>query len=135
MPLLVDTGVLFALADTSDAWHTRTRALVASRHESLLVPVTVLPEVAYLLHERIGPRAERAFVRSVADRELAIEDVRAHDWGRVEELMGEYEVIGLVDATVIAIAERLKLHTIATTDRRHFGMVKPKHVARFALVP
>jgi predicted nucleic acid-binding protein len=101
----------------------------------LLVPVTVLPEVAYLLHERIGPRAERAFVRSVASRELAIEDVHPHDWRRIEELMGEYEVIGLVDATVIAIAERLKLHTIATTDRRHFGMVKPKHVARFALVP
>ena len=90
MPLLVDTGVLFALADRSDSWHERTRALVASLHDSMLVPVTVLPEVAYLLHERIGPRAERAFVRSVADRELAIEDVRAHDWGRVEELMGEY---------------------------------------------
>ena len=135
MPLLVDTGILFALADTSDAWHKRTRALLASLHDSLLVPVTVLPEVAYLLHQRIGPRAERAFVRSVADRELAVEDLRAHDWRRVEELMGEYESIGLVDATMVAIAERLKLQTIATTDRRHFGMIKPKHVQRFTLVP
>jgi len=135
MPLLVDTGVLFALADTSDAWHKRTRTLVSSIHDTLLAPITIIPEVAYLLHHRIGPRAERAFVRSVADRELAIEDVRAHDWQRVEQLMGEYEVIGLVDATVIAIAERLKLRTVATTDRRHFGAVRPKHVERFTLVP
>jgi len=133
--LLVDTGILFALADTSDAWHRKARAYIASLHDTLLVPITVLPEVAYLLHERIGPAAERAFVQSIADRELAVEEVHVRDWRRVEQLMGEYEAIGMVDATVIAMAERLKLNTIATTDRRHFGMVKPNHVARFVLVP
>ena len=135
MPLLVDTGILFALADTSDAWHGKTRKFLASRHETLLIPVTVLPEAAYLLHDRIGSHAERALVRSVADGELAVEEIRGHDWLRIEELMGEYEEIGLVDASVVAVAERLKLHVIATTDRRHFGAVRPKHVERFTLVP
>ena len=135
MPLLVDTGVLFALADRSDAWHRKARTLVASTRDTLLVPVTVLPEVAYLLHERIGPAAERAFIHSVAERELAVEDVQGRDWRRIEELMGEYQQIGMVDASVVALAERLKLTAIATTDRRHFAAVRAKHVERFTLVP
>ena len=57
------------------------------------------------------------------------------DWRRIEELMGEYEAIGMVDASVVAVAERLKLTSIATTDRRHFGAVRPKHAERFTLVP
>jgi predicted nucleic acid-binding protein len=135
MPLLVDTGVLYALADRSDAWHLRARHYIESIRDTLLAPVTILPEVAYLLHTRIGPRAERAFVRALADGELAVENLSRRDWLRSEELMGDYDEIGLVDATVVAIAERLKLTTIATTDRRHFAMVQPAHVQRFSLVP
>jgi predicted nucleic acid-binding protein len=135
MPLLVDTGVLFALADRSDAWHRRARTCLASTHDTLLIPVTVLPEVAYLLHERIGPDAERAFIHSIAERELAVEDVQARDWRRIEELMGDYPAIGMVDASIVALAERLKLTSIATTDRQHFGVIRPKHIERFTLVP
>jgi len=36
---------------------------------------------------------------------------------------------------IVAIAERLGLSTIATTDRRHFASVRPRHVAAFRLVP
>jgi predicted nucleic acid-binding protein len=135
MPLLVDTGVLFALADRSDAWHRRARTCLASTHDTLLIPVTVLPEVAYLLHERIGPDAERAFIHSIAERELAVEEVQARDWRRIEELMGDYPAIGMVDASIVALAERLKLTSIATTDRQHFGVIRPKHTERFTLVP
>ena len=34
-----------------------------------------------------------------------------------------------------AAAERLKMSTIATTDRRHFGIVWLAHAERFTLVP
>ena len=57
------------------------------------------------------------------------------DWKRVEALMAAYEVLGLVDESVVAIAERLKLHTLATTDRRDFSIVRPAHVERFTLAP
>jgi len=135
MPLLVDTGILYALADKSDAWHTRTRKYVESTRDTLLTPVTVLPEIAYLLRHRIGPRAEVALARSLAAGELAVENLTRPDWHRTRELMAKYDQLGLVDATFVAIAERLKLSTIATTDRRHFGMVRPAHAERFTLVP
>ena len=82
MPLIVDTGILFALADRSDAWHAKTRRYFESAHETLLAPVTVVPEVAYLLRHRIGAAAETAFAQSIADSELAIRDVMRRDWRR-----------------------------------------------------
>ncbi len=135
MPLLVDTGVLYALADRRDAWHKKVRAYLESSADTLLAPVTILPEVAYLLRHRISAQAEQAFAASLASGELAVEDLTRGDWTRAEELMSTYEWLGLVDATVVAVAERLKLSSLATTDRRHFSPVRPAHVARFTLVP
>jgi predicted nucleic acid-binding protein len=43
--------------------------------------------------------------------------------------------LGTTDASVIAIAERLKLTEIATLDRRHFSVVRPNHVNAFTLLP
>ena len=53
-PVPSDTGVLLALADRSDAWHRKARTFLSSTDDTLLIPVTVLPEVAYLLHRRAG---------------------------------------------------------------------------------
>ena len=135
MPLLLDTGVLYAVADRDDAWHVRARALVKKVRETLLVPVTVLPEVCYLLRERLGSSAETAFVRSAARGELAVENLMDADLVRAAALMREYDAIGFVDASIVAIAERLALTTVATTDRRHFAAIRPRHVPAFVLVP
>lgn len=135
MPLLADTGFIYALADRRDAWHSRTRDYLEANHVSLLAPVTVLPEVSYLLRERLGSTAEQAFVESIARGEITVEEIKRSDWARIERVMTDYESLGLVDASIVAIAERLKLQVLATTDRRHFTHVRPKHAERFTLVP
>ena len=135
MPLLVDTGVIYALADRRDAWHARVRSYLQSRRDTLLAPVTILPEVAYLLRERIGAHAEHAFTQSIAKGEIAVEVLERRDFARAGQLMSNYDWLGFVDATIVAAAERLKMTTIATTDRRHFGVVRPAHAERFTLVP
>ncbi len=43
--------------------------------------------------------------------------------------------LGTTDASVIALAERLGISEIATTDRRHFLVVRPRHVAALTLLP
>jgi predicted nucleic acid-binding protein len=43
--------------------------------------------------------------------------------------------IGIVDAAVVAIAERLEVAEIASFDHRHFSVVKPRHVRAFRLLP
>lgn len=135
MPMLVDTGVLYALADRSDIWHRRSVDWLTATPDRLLIPVTVLPEICYLLQTRLGAGAERAFVNSVIAGEMDVEGLRDRELRRASELLGRYPQIGFVDATVVAIAERLKLTRIATTDRRHFASIVPAHIAAFELVP
>ncbi len=135
MPLLLDTGVVYALADADDAWHERAKDLLRRVREPLLIAVTTIPEITYLLRKRLRPEAERLFVDSLAAGEVGVESMTDADWRRAVELLETYDAIGFVDASVVAIAERLRLKTIATTDRRHFSTVRPSHVEGFELVP
>jgi uncharacterized protein len=90
-----------------------------------------------LLGRRLGPAAEEAFVRSLAGGELAVEPLADDDWSRAADLMIAYAdlPLGFVDASVVAMAERLGVTTILTTDRRHFGVVRPRHGERLILAP
>jgi predicted nucleic acid-binding protein len=40
-----------------------------------------------------------------------------------------------VDASVIAAAERRRVTEVATLDRRHFSLVRPKDAEAFRLLP
>lgn len=135
MPLLFDTGPLYALADADDAWHERMRDFMEQRDDTVLVPVTVLPEVTYLIRSRLGDRVERSFIGSLAARQMAIEPLQQADVERCEVLLDRYRDLGFVDCTVIAMAERLRLSSVVTTDRRHFSIVRPAHRMTFDLLP
>ena len=135
MAILVDTGIPYALADADDRWHQPANAWLEDVSELLIVSVTALPEVAYLLHTRLGAAAELAFVQSLAGGELEVEDLRRTDLVRSGEVLRRYPEIGFVDASIVAMAERLKIETIATTDRRHFESIRPKHAKGFRFVP
>jgi hypothetical protein len=100
-----------------------------------MTPITVVPEVAYLLRTRLGVKAEWRFVESLAKGEIAVEGLSIADMKRAARLMQQYPQIGFVDASVVAVAERLRLDTIATTDRRHFSQIRPQHLEAFRMVP
>jgi predicted nucleic acid-binding protein len=135
--VLVDTGVLYAMADEDDSWHERTRTWLRARRDDLVVPVTVLPEACYLLNAHLGAPSERALVESVRSREFSLEPVAVADLSRIAELLNEYEDanIGFVDASVIALAERLRIRRVLTTDRRHFSAIRPRHCPALELLP
>ena len=135
--IVVDTGPLYALVDRSDAWHKRVVEWWRTNREPVTIPVSVLPEVCYLLHTRISPQAESAFVRSLANQEILVEQLESEDIVRAEVLLRKYSdlELGFVDATVIAIAERLDAVEVLTTDRRHFSAIRPSHVGSFRLSP
>ena len=135
--VVADTGALYALVDRSDAWHVRVAAWWERNRQPVIVPVSVLPEVTYLLQTRIGADAELAFVRAVAAGEFTLEPLDDDDIDRVADVMDAYAdfPLGFVDASVVAIAERFETRELLTTDRRHFGAVRPKHARGFQLVP
>jgi hypothetical protein len=135
MPLLLDAGVLYALVDRKDAWHTPIVDYLKEIGTSLLAPVTILPEAAYLVRTRLGGAEELKLIEGFVNGGVAVEPLKAADLDRTVELMAKYPQLGFADSTVVAMAERLALTTIATTDRRHFKLVRPAHVKQFTLVP
>lgn len=134
--LLCDAGVVFAALDRSDREHRRcAELLTASR--STTVPAPVLVEVDWLARSRGVAYATDRLLASVDDRSIVVVDLDEEDYRRVRQLVNRYAdlPLDLVDAAVVAIAERLEQTTIATLDRRHFSVVRPVHTDSFELVP
>lgn len=136
----MDTGAVYAIADRRDAWHERVSQFVrAARRsrEELLVPVSVIPEACYLLHTHLSPRAELAFARSCAASEVKVKSLVHRDLERTAQILEKYADarLGFVDASVMALAERLDIHRILTVDRRDFSIVRPAHCEAFELLP
>ena len=134
-PAIVDSGVLYALFDRGDDWHDKSVAFFKSHPHDAVVPVTILGEVAYMVEAKLQGNAPRALVEWLARGQVQLEGLLPQDLRRMSLLMSRHPEIGLVDASVAVIAERLSTDTIATTDRRHFSAIKPIHVERFTLVP
>ena len=86
---------------------------------------------------RLHPEVELRFLTELMLGNLIVEQVHASDWSRIAELVERYAdlPLGTVDASVVAAAERLGATSIATLDRRHFSVVRPKHVESFELLP
>lgn len=121
----------------NDADHGSCAALLRHEARSLVVPTLVLAEAGYLIAKALGPTAEAALLRAAARGEFRLVAPTSHDLDRMAELVEAYADLrlGTVDASVIALAERLGLTSVATLDRRHFAVVRPIHVEAFTLLP
>jgi hypothetical protein len=135
--VIAHTGALYALIDASDRWHERIMEWWSRNTQPIVVPVTVLPELCYLLQKRIGPRAENALIRAVADGEFVVEQIDAEDWPGIALLAERHSdlPLGFVDASVAVVAERLDAREILTTDRAHFGVVRSSKGRPFQMEP
>jgi uncharacterized protein len=100
-----------------------------------VIPALVVAETTYLVGSRLGPRAEAAFLRGL--ERIEVEAPRSDEWERIAELVDAYADLGLggTDASVVALAERLETDVVITLDRRHFGVVRPRHSEAFQLLP
>ena len=124
--IVADTGAVIALIDADDLHHRALREVFESDPDLWVLPWAVLPEVDYLLMNHVGEKAEEAFVYDLAKGNYRVA------WGDDADLERAHEIcrkhadlrLGLVDATVMAVAERLKADAIATLDLRHFAAVQ-----------
>lgn len=124
--VLADTGAIYALLDRDDTWHERVRSWWATAGSEVVLPVTILAEVAWLLGSRIGPHAETAFVQALAAGEFLVAPLDDADLAVAARVMNRHHdlPLGFVDASVVALSERLGAEAVLTTDRRHFSALK-----------
>ena len=137
MPLILDTGPLYASLDRSDADHAACRALIEASDEALVIPSPVLVEVDYWIHQRLHPGVLVALLADIESGAYAVADLAPPDYERVRDLCDRYadSDIGFVDAAVLAVVERLNEPKLATLDRRHFGLLRPRHRDSLELLP
>lgn len=140
-PVVADTGgLLKALARSADgrpSFPEFARALTSA--SAVIVPALVLAEVDYFLREHRA--AMRKLVAEVFDPRTRYEyELPAPaDIVRALELDARFASLnlGLVDGTVLAVAERRRVLRVLTTDHRDFGAVRvgPKLAQPLELVP
>jgi predicted nucleic acid-binding protein len=121
--IVADTGAIVALVDADDSNHHALVALYEAQGSRWVLPWAILPEVDYLLSRRVGADAARAFRADLATGAFVVEWGKDGDLQRAHELCTLYAAldIGLVDAVVAALAERLRATAIVTLDIRDFG--------------
>lgn len=85
----------------------------------------------------LGPRSEAGFLRLITTGQLSVADLTLDDYQRCIDLIETYTDLGLglVDASVVTIAENLGVDTLATLNDRDFRVVRPRHVDAFTLFP
>jgi predicted nucleic acid-binding protein len=124
--IVADTSAILALIDADDAHHRRVLAVYEQAPERWVLPWAILPEVDYMLLTHVGAPAQRKFLADLAAGSFAVEWGDDADLSRANDLCQRHKGLrlGLVDATVAAVAERLGAAAIATLDLRHFGALK-----------
>lgn len=135
--MIIDTGVFVAAANASEPNHAACSGLLSEATETLVVPAMVIAEATYMIERASGPAAEAIFLRSMSSTRYVIHPPTAADLRRAAELVAQYAdlPLGGTDASIIALAERIREPVLATLDHRHFSVVRPRHVRAFDLRP
>ena len=137
MIALIDTGFLYALFDIDDVHHNDVRSVLENHELEPLLPDTVLVELAYFLQARLGHYRMRAIMRELVYDPLFLVPLVSEDLSRIEMLLTDYAdaQLDFVDASIVAIAERLDIRHILTVDRRDSQIIRPRHCAHFDISP
>ena len=123
--IVADTGAVLALLDADDRHHRSLKHLYLQDPDAWVLPWAILPEVDYLAGVHLGRRTQQAFLADLASGAFHVEWGTGTDLERAHEIELQYADLGLglVDAVVLAVANRLGTRAIATLDLRHFAAV------------
>jgi uncharacterized protein len=108
-----------------------------NRTHDLLVPSFVVGEVSYMLGKIGGAKVETGFLRSPGSGVFHMVDLTGDDLARIADLVERYSdlPLGAADASVVAVAERLRISEVLTLDVRDFSVIRPAHISAFTLLP
>ncbi len=137
MTLVIDAAPLVALADRDEPRRDAILRALSSERGALVIPAPTTAEVDYLLGQRFGPPARRAFLADLAGGRFAVAALERSDYPTVIDLDARYADLnlGLADCALIVLAARNRTTRIVTFDERHFRAVKPLHGKAFTLLP
>jgi hypothetical protein len=124
--IVVDTSIVVAYMNAADDHHAAVAGWLEGADDDLATTPLIVAEVDHLVDARGGPTARRALHRDLAAGAYLVE------WwpgaiAAVVKIAERYADtgLGLADASLVALAERIGTIAIATLDARHFRAVRP----------
>jgi len=137
MSYVADTSFVISVFNKSDKNHVLSREVYSVLNESLLLPSVALTECAFFFERMGGSRGVARALDAIEQSYIDIVEPEAEDYRRISAILNKYadSRIDFVDACIMAIAERLKITSILTYDRRDFGLYRPTHCEYFTLLP
>lgn len=134
--LIVDTGFLIGLISRKDKFHRPCMESFRqhTKNTRYFSIESCLSEACFILGDM---RSIGELERLVQTMPLEIVSMSPSDISRSFDLMRKYEDLPMdfADAGLVAVAERLDIDTVLTTDRRDFGVYKPRHTRIFKIEP
>ena len=125
--ILVDSGPLVALFDPRDGDHDRCVKRLAVTEEPLCTTIPVLTEAFHLLNP--GSIGSQRLMDFIAAGGLGVRDLDSAGLQRAFTLMVRYadHPMDLADASLVVLAETLKLRKLFTLDRNDFTTYRIQH--------
>lgn len=124
--MIVDATFVYALLDRRDRYHAAAATWFERLDDDFATTPLVLAEIDYMAGSRLGRTARSAFRSDLAAGAYVVAwwPEATRQTVHIAERYRDLDVT-LADASLVALAGRLRTTRIATFDERHFRVMQP----------
>jgi predicted nucleic acid-binding protein len=124
--IVVDTSAILAYMNSADTHHAAVVSWLEAEQDDLVTTPLILAEVDHLVGARGGSAAQSAWRADLAAGAYLVEWWPGAVAAAVRVAEGYADSgLGLADASLVVLAQRVETIGIATLDERHFRAVRP----------
>ena len=137
MALIVDAGALYAQADADEPRHADVAEILRAERETLVTTELAFAEADYLILDRLGVEVELAFIEDLATGTFEVECLSRDELVMAQAVVAQYRDLrlGLADASLVVLAQRVRSTRILTFDERAFRAITPLQGGSFTILP
>jgi predicted nucleic acid-binding protein len=122
--LIADSSFIVALMNEGDTHHESVRSFYEEHAGELVTTPLALAEIDHVVRARMGEHGG-----SIVADEVAAGGIRLEWWPaapfEIVDVARRYPDVGLVDASLVALAAHAATTRIATLDHRRFRALRP----------
>ena len=135
--ILADTSGLLSLYNVREPEHAAVRDIVAKEPGPLIVSPYVVAELDYLVASRMGQDAELIVLSELASPAYTLANLDRDDLRVCAQIIRQHADarLGVADASLLVLADRLGIDRVLTLDRRHFTSARTPSGRTLNVVP
>lgn len=134
--IVVDTSVVYALADRGDADHGRAVDWIGTVRTNLVTTPLAVAEMDHMISTLGGAEAAAALYEDLTSGVYLVEWWAGAMRDTIEVARRHSKLgLGLADCSLVALADHMSTTVIATLDERPFRLVKARNGAAFTILP